>query len=377
MDFSLTDDQSMLADSIARVLQDEYDFETRQKHAATSTGFSAEKWAEFAELGWTAVLFDEADGGFGGGAEETMILMENVGRHLVVEPFVSALLLAGRLVARLGTDAQKAEYLEPVITGERRGTLAWVEAQARYDLSHVTATASKDGSSWIVRGHKAVVPHADSADYLIVPARTSGEISDQDGVSLFIVPADAEGVVLHAYPTVDGQRAAEVTLDGVRTTELLGDEGAGYESLVQAIDDATLGVFAEAVGIMDVLQKKTVDYSRERKQFGVPIGSFQALQHRMVDMLMIVEQARSLLYYAVMQQGRGEAAKAVSALKYYIGSKGRFFGEEAVQLHGGMGVTDEFDVAHYFKRLTMIDVQFGNSGYHLRRFQKASKGESA
>lgn len=372
MDFTLTEDQSMLADSIARVLQDEYDFEIRQKYSATEQGFSPEKWTEFAELGWTAVLFDEEDGGFGGGPEETMILMENVGRHLVVEPFISALLLAGRLVAAVGTDEQKSVYLEPVIGGQQRGTLAWVEPQARYNLRHVSTTAKRVDNGWQISGQKAVVPHADSAAYLVVPARTSGDTGDESGISLFIVPTETSGLSMRPYATVDGHRAAEVHLEAVNveTSALLGEEGAGYGSLASVIDAATLGVCAEAVGIMDVLQKKTVEYSRERKQFGVPIGSFQALQHRMVDMLMIVEQARSLLYYAVMQQGRAEGAKAISALKHYVGSKGRFFGEEAVQLHGGMGVTDEFDVAHYFKRLTMIDVQFGNAGYHLQRFQQ-------
>jgi len=369
MDFSLNDVQMMLDDSVGKFITNDYDFDTRQKHADSDLGYNAETWQQFAELGWTAVPFSEADGGLDGGAIELMIMMQHFGRGLVIEPYLANIILAGGILRRVGNDAQKEQWLHPVIAGELQATLAFLEPQARYDIANVATTAVADGDGWVLNGAKGVVQNGGNAQLLIVPARTSGGQTDAGGISLYALAADTDGLSIRDYPTVDGQRAAEIQLTDVRvgSDALLGEQDAGFDVLSEVIDDATLAVCAEAVGIMQILTDKTVEYSKNRVQFGVPIGSFQALQHRMVDMLTACEQSYSLLVWAAMANADGtdEARKAVSAIKYQVGTAGQKVGQEAVQLHGGMGVTWELDVAHYFKRLTTIGQMFGNADWHL------------
>lgn len=374
MDFSLNEDQTMLQDSVARFIQDSYDFDSRMKHAGSELGFSTEFWGQFAELGLTAVPFSEADGGLDGGAVELMLLMEQFGRGLVVEPYLPCIVMAGGALKRAANEAQKAAWLADIIAGEKQAALAYAEPQARFDLDDVAVTATADGDGYVLNGHKTVVLNGGNADTLVVSARTSGERRDGDGISLFVVAADAEGIRRKAYPTVDARQAAEIHFDNVRVSadQMLGEAGTGLATLSAVIDDATVAVCAEAVGIMQVLNYKTLEYTKQRVQFGVPIASFQALQHRMVDMFMIYEQTRSLLLHAVMVMDSGEDAEAaLRALKIQVGTEGRKLGQEAVQLHGGMGVTWELDVAHYFKRLTMIDTLFGNADYHIEHYPLA------
>ena len=368
MDFSLNELQTMLADSVSKFIDNEYDFDTRQKYAASDRGFSDDVWATFAELGWTAVPFAEEDGGIGGSPIDVMVFMQSLARGLVVEPYLSGILLAGGIISRLGDAGQKARWLHPLIAGELHATLAWHEPQSRYDLANIATTATRSGDGWQLNGAKGVVPHGGTADLIIVPARTSGGTSDTAGITLFAVPADS--LLRDAYATVDGSRAAEIALSDVRVgaEHVLGPVGGGFGALDETIDDGILAVCAEAVGIMHVLKDKTVEYSKQRRQFGVPIGTFQALQHRMVDMLMTCEKAQSLLMWAVMTRAEGgDVKRAVSSIKYFVGTAGQKLGEEAVQIHGGMGVTWDLDVAHYFKRLTVINRIFGNADFHLDR----------
>jgi alkylation response protein AidB-like acyl-CoA dehydrogenase len=369
MDFTLNELQELLADSVAKFIDNEYDFDTRQALAESERGFSDEVWAKFAELGWTAVPFSEEDGGIGGGPVDIMVLMESLARGLVVEPYLANVVLAGGVLSRCASEEQKERWLHPMVAGELHATLAFNEPQSRYDLADVATTAKRDGDNWRLNGAKGVVPYGATADIVIVPARTSGEQCDRDGISLFAVPAaDLE---TNGYATIDGLRAAEIDLRDVQVggDHLLGEPDAGYPVLNAAIDDAILAVCAEAVGIMRVLTEKTVEYAKQRKQFGVPIGTFQALQHRMVDMLMACEKARSVLIWAVLERADNGAdtKRAISSIKYLVGTAGQAVGEEAIQIHGGMGVTWDLDVAHYFKRLTAINRMFGNADWHLDR----------
>lgn len=369
MDFRLNEIQTMLADSVGKFIANEYDFDTRQTYAESETGYSDKVWSTFAELGWTAVPFSEEDGGFGGGPADVMVLMQSLAPGLVVEPYLANIILAGGILSRVADADQKERWLQPIIAGELQATLAFNEPQARYELANITTTARKDGDAWILNGTKGLVPNGGTADLVIVPARTSGAPGDESGISLFAVAAEEDGLSRADYATVDGLRAAEISLDNVRIDPdaLLGDIGQGFAALDAAVDDATLAVCAEAVGIMQVLKDKTVEYSKNRKQFGVPIGSFQELQHRMVDMLMACEQAQSLLMWSVMtREAEGDDCKhAISSIKYLIGTEGKKLGQDAVQIHGGMGVTWELDVAHFFKRLTTIGTLFGNADWHL------------
>ena len=369
MDFSLNEVQEMLADSIDKFIDNEYAFDTRQKYAASEAGFSADVWNTFAELGWTAVPFSEDDGGFDGDQIDIMVMMQRFGRGLLVEPYLANIILAGGILKRIGSAEQKQQWLQPIMAGELQASLAFTEPQARYDIANIATMASADGADWILNGQKGFVFNGGTADLILVPARNSGKQDDKSGITLFAVPTDTAGVSLKAYHTVDGLRAAELTLENVRVSgdAVLGGTGDGFAALDETIDDATLAICAEAVGIMRVLKDKTVEYSKNRSQFGVPIGSFQALQHRMVDMLTACEQAQSLLLWATMAVAEGgtEAKRAVSSIKYLVGTSGQTLGEEAVQLHGGMGVTWDLDVAHYFKRLTAISQLFGNADWHL------------
>ena len=373
MDFSLSDEQSMLKDSIERFVQNDYDFDTRRKVVALEEGFSRDNWKQFAELGWLAVPFSEEDGGFGGGAVELMLVMEQIGRGLVVEPYLPSVVLAGGLLEHAGSAEQKESHLAALIDGSKLGAFAFAEPQSRFNLADVAVTAKQDGDGWVLDGHKSVVLGAPSADFLVVSARTGGEQRDTDGITLFLVDADTAGLSRRDYPTVDALRASEVKLEGVKVgaDAVLGEVGQALPVIERVIDEATLAVGCEAVGGMEVLYKATVEYSKQRVQFGQPIGKFQVLQHRMVDMFMEYEQSKSLMFMAAMRMDEGygtEAKKAVSAFKVQVGKSGRFVGQQAVQLHGGMGMTEELSVGHYFKRLTMIDTLFGNVDHHLKRY---------
>ena len=371
MDFSFNEIQAMLDDSVEKFIANDYDFETRQEYAASGQGYSTEVWQTFAELGWTAVPFSEEDGGFGGGPADLMVLMLRLGKGLVVEPYLANIVLAGGVLRRAASAGQKEQWLHPVIAGELQAALAYAEPQSRYDIANISTTAVADGDGWVLNGDKGVVFNGGNAGILIVSARTSGGQTDADGITLFAVPADSEGLGVRAYPTVDGHQAAEIHFDNVAVdgNAVIGEPGQGFAALDAAIDDATLAVSAEAVGIMQVMADKTVEYSRNRMQFGVPIGSFQALQHRMVEMFTECEQSYSLLLWATMRaaQGEADAKRAISSIKYQVGTAGRKVGQEAVQIHGGMGVSWEVDIAHYFNRLTAIDQILGNADWHLDR----------
>jgi alkylation response protein AidB-like acyl-CoA dehydrogenase len=372
MNFSLSEEQSILADSIARFIDSDYDFESRQKIAAGDGGFSQEMWQTFADLGFTAMPFAEEDGGLGGGPIELMLMMEQFGRGLVVEPFLANIVLAGGVLKRAANDEQKSKWLTSLIAGEIHAALAFAEPQARYELADIVTTAVADGDGFRLSGRKNMVLNGGAAELLIIPARTSGEHTDTDGITLFAVPGDADGLSRKGYPTVDALQAAEIELNGVTVgaDQVIGETGRGYPVLEATVGEATLAISAEAVGIMQTMHDKTVDYTKNRSQFGVPIGTFQALQHRMVDTMIACEQSRSLMYWCVMLNASGSplAGKAISAFKYQVGTAGIDVAREAVQLHGGMGVTWELDIAHFFKRMTAIDLTFGNADFHLDRF---------
>ena len=373
MDFSFSDEQTLLQESIERFIQNDYSFSRRQAIVKGELGYDAGHWHTFAELGWLGVPFAEEDGGFDGTAIESILMCEQFGKGLVVEPFLASVVLAGGVIRIGGSRAQRVAYLPGIVGGSAQAALAYAEPQGRYNLADLVTTGARANGGFVINGYKAVVLNAPSADFLVISARTSGEQRDSDGVSLFIVPNDTPGLSRRDYPTVDAFRASEVTLENVEVGEdaLLGEAGRGLPILQRVVDEGTLAVGAEAVGCMEVLYKDTVEYCKTRKQFGQPIGKFQVLQHSMVDMFMEHEQAKSLMYMAAMRMEEGygpEAQKAVSAFKVQVGTSGRFVGQNAVQLHGGMGMTDELSIGHYFKRLTMIDTLFGNVDFHLERF---------
>ena len=372
MDFDLSDEQRMLQDSIHRFTAEQYGFEQRLRHAAEPVGYSRMVWRHYADMGLLGLPFAEADGGFGGGPVDTLIVAEALGRVLALEPYLPTVVLCGSLL-RLAASAQQRQATLPAIAaGELTVAFAHVEAVARYDLAHVetTATASASGG-WVIHGAKRFVLAGDSADRLIVSARTSGQASDAEGLSLFLVDAAAAGITRRGYRTQDHGRAADIRFHAVQlpAEALLGTPGAALPVIEQAVDTALAALCAEAVGVMERAHELTVDYLKMRKQFGVPIGSFQALQHRAVDMLVAVEQARSMALYAAMMCEMPDAAergRAIAAAKVQNGRSARFVGQEAIQLHGGIGMTEECQVGHYFRRLTVIETLFGDTPHHLR-----------
>lgn len=372
MDFSLSEEQQLLKDSITQFVDKDYLFDVRQKNIKSELGYSSDFWKTFADLGWLGMPFSEADGGYDGGPIDLMVIMESLGRGLVVEPYIPNVVLAGGLISRLGNEEQKTNFLPKIISGEIQMSLAFAEPQSRFNLSDVITTAKKDGENYILDGYKAVVMNGPSSDILIVVARTSGTQLEEKGLSLFLVDPSAKGVSLRNYSNVDGSKASEVTLEGVEvsSSSLLGDEGNIYSVLEEVIDLATLAISAEAVGIMEKMNEITLEYTKTREQFGETLSSFQALQHRMVDTFMAYEQTKSLLLMcaAKLTDKADDATKAVSALKYQVGIAAKQVGEESVQLHGGMGVTDETNIGHFFKRLTTIRAIFGNTDYHLKRY---------
>lgn len=368
MDFSLNEFQSMLADSVDKFVSNEYSFEQRQANSDCDQGYGVDTWQTFCDLGWTALPLSEADGGLDGGPIETMLLMQQFGRGLVVEPYLANIVLAAGILRQLADDAQKEKWLAPLVEGQLQAAVAIAEPQNRYEFAALESTATRDGDDWVLNGRKSVVFNGGNADLLIIPA-------DAAGMTLFAVAADNPGLQVQRYRTVDGSSAADIQLENVRvgSEALLGEAGGGLATMQNVIDAAILAVSAEAVGIMQTLTDKTVEYCKNRVQFGVPIGSFQALQHRMVDMLTASEQSYSLLLWATMANADAteDAGRAIHAIKYQIGQAGKLVGQEAIQLHGGMGMSWEFDVGHYFKRLTVIAQILGNSDWHLEKLIEA------
>lgn len=369
MDFDFTDEQRLLGDSVAKLFANRYgDFEKRNVYAKQPDGFDRAVWAEYAEAGLLALPFDEADGGFGGGPVETMIVMEEIGKNLALEPYLPSVVFAGAILRHGAPDPVKAAIIPKLASGEAMISVAHTERQSRYDLNDVTTTARRDGDDYLLEGDKTVVIGGDSADRLIVSARLSGGRRDRDGIALFLVDARAEGVSRRGYPMQDALRGAEVSFANVRVPASMrvGDLAV----LERAADEAIAAICAEAVGAMEALIAMTVDYMKTRKQFGVAISAFQALQHRAVDMYVAAEQARSMAIFAALSasgDNARERGEAMAMAKSAVGKAARFVGQQAVQLHGGIGMTMEYKAGHLFKRLTMIDLQFGDADHHLRR----------
>lgn len=373
MDFALTEEQQLLKDSVERFLQKNYSFERRRQQVAERQASAREVWQGFASLGLLGLPFPEEYGGFGGGAVETMLVMEALGRHLSLEPYLSSIVLAGGLI-ELGAALWQKEILLPrIIDGSMLLALAHYEPGSRYAPGHVATRAVADGDNWVLTGHKTLVLHGSIAEKLLVSARTSGNEDDFAGVTLFIVECDDESLGGQEYPLFDGTRALDVQLNGVRAgpQSVIGTLNGAMPLIELVVDRALAALCAEAVGVMARLHEMTVEYLKTRQQFGVPIGRFQALQHRAVDMLIQVEQARSMALLAagkVDGADRYERRRAVSAAKEFIGRSGKFVGQQAIQLHGGMGMTDELAAGHYFKRLAAIDILFGDSAWQRRQF---------
>jgi pimeloyl-CoA dehydrogenase small subunit len=372
MDFDLNDDQRLLKDSVDRLIEDQYgDFEKRKAYQREPHGWSERLWAQYAELGLLALPFEESAGGFGGGPVETMILMEAFGRGLALEPYLATVVLGGGFLRLGGSEQQRAELIPRIAEGAMKLAFAQVEPQSRFDLHDVATKAQRADGGWTLQGSKSVVLHGDCADRIVVSARTGGGRRDRDGISLFLVDPKAEGVAVRGYATQDGMRAAEVQLSDARVGDdsLIGEQDRGLALIERVVDGAIAALCAEAVGAMEALHQATVGYLKDRKQFGVSIGSFQALQHRAVDMMIALEQARSMEMYAAMMADAEDAAQrrtAISAAKVQVNQSARFVSQQAVQLHGGIGMTMEYRPAHHFKRLTMIESQFGDTEHHLR-----------
>lgn len=370
MDFDLTEDQRLLKESVDRLIADQYDFAKRKGYATETAGWSAKMWAQFAELGLLGLPFEETLGGFGGGPVETMIVMEAFGRGLVLEPFFATVVLGGGLLRRAGSAALQGALIPQVTAGKLKLAFAHVERQSRYNLADVTTTAKRQGSGYVLNGAKSVVLHGDCADKIFVSARIAGDRRDRDGVGLFLVDANAPGLSRRGYPTQDGLRAAELTLAGVPAETV--SENA-LPAMEHAIDEAIAALCAEAVGTMQVMHETTLEYMKTRKQFGRAIGSFQVLQHRSVDMFVALEGARSMAMFAAVmasEENPIERRRAISAAKVQIGKSGKHVGQEAIQLHGGIGMTQEYSVGHSFKRMTMIEQMYGSTDEHLTELAK-------
>ncbi len=372
MDFSLSEEQKLLADSVDRFVRARYDFGDWRKLARSAEGFSRDNWRQMAELGWLGAAIAEEFGGLGGGPVETMVIAQGLGRGLVLEPYFPAAVLGGTLVGLAGSEAQKRAILPRLAAGETMLAFAYAEPQSRFDLADVATTARAVDGGYVLDGRKSVVLGAAGADTVIVAARTGGERRARQGISLFLVARDAPGLTRRDYRLADSRRAADLALENVRVDAdaLLGARDAALEVIERAADHAIAALAAEAVGAMQFLHETTLAYLKNRKQFGRPIADFQVLQHRMVDMMIAIEQAKSLSMVATLKLAApaAERAKAASAAKVQIGRSGRFVGQQAVQLHGGMGMTDELHVGHHMKRLMMIDTLFGNADHHLARF---------
>ena len=375
MNFDFTEEQTMIKDSVSRFVRDEYDFDTRRSIIDSEEGISRKFWTMFAELGWLSVPFAEEYGGFGGSVEDIAAVMEELGKGIVVEPYASTVVVFGGLLSASDNSALKEEVIPTVIDGSCMGSFACVEAQSRYELSDVATTAVATDGGYKINGEKTVVANGGTANKFVVSARTSGGQFDRDGVSLFLVDASTAGVDVKSYKMMDGLSAATVTFKDVVVTEsqLLIPAGEGMALIDQVMPQILMALSAEALGIMATLNTLTVEYTKVRQQFDTPISSFQALQHRMVDTFMACEQTKSMLYRGLCQAGeddREALSKSVHALKATVARYGRLVGEEAIQIHGGIGMTDELNVGHYVKRLMMINVSFGDGDFHQKKFNQ-------
>jgi alkylation response protein AidB-like acyl-CoA dehydrogenase len=373
MEFNYTEEQLALQNTLQRFISRDYDFDKRRAFAASSLGYSAQAWSQYAELGLLALPFPEDIGGLGGNAVDIMLVMEQFGQGLLLEPYLSSVVLCGGLIRDAATDSAKQKLLPEIAAGRLKISLAAYEAAGRYDLSYVACTARQSTANWQLSGRKTVILDGGSADYFLVSARSSGNIGDRGGISLFLVPRDALGLTVAAYPTQSGARAADLLLENVSVgaDALIGEASHALPVIERAVDRAIAALCAEAVGIINALNEATLTYLKTRKQFGVAIGTFQALKHKMADMLIAAEQSRSMAIIAAVHadsQDESERRRGVSAAKAYVGQAGRLVGQNAVQMHGGMGVVDEHIVSHYFKRLTMIDLSFGDADFHLAKF---------
>ena len=370
MDFELSEEQRLLKQSVERLVADRYGFEQRTGYMKEPQGWSRTLWKQYAELGLLGLPFAEKDGGFGGGPVDTMIVMEAFGRALVLEPFLATIVLSGGILRALGNDKQKSELVPKIADGSLILAFAQTERQSRYDLADVVTTAKKDGAGYVLDGTKSLVLNGDSADKLIVSGRISGKQRDKEGIGLFLIDAKTKGVSTRGYQNIDGMRAAEITLSSVKVgpEALIGEPGKAFPTIERVVDEAIAALSAEAVGAMAVMHEVTTDFLKTRRQFGVPIGNFQVLQHAAVDMLMALEQARSMAMLATMMVDEAdnvERHRSIAAAKVQIGRSGRFVGKTAVQLHGGIGMTMEYKVGHYFKRAMAIDMLFGDADHHL------------
>ena len=372
MEFDYTEEQLALQDTLQRFISRDYDFDKRKHVLRSEAGFSADAWKQYAELGLLALPLPEDLGGLGGTAVDVMVVMEQFGRGLLMEPYLSSVVLGAALLSG-ASDALKQKLLPQIAEGKTKVALAAYEPAGRFDPAYVSCTAVQKNGGWRLAGRKSVALDAPSADYFLISARSGGKPTDADGVSLFLVPRDAQGLTVTGYATQTGARAGDLLLEDVTLSSdaLIGAAGEALPSIRWAIDRGIAALCAEAVGVMNALNTATLEYLKTRKQFGVAIGTFQALKHRMADMLMAAEQSKSMAIIAAVQADSDNAverSRSIAAAKAYIGQAGRLVGQQAVQLHGGMGVVDEHIVSHYFKRLTMIDITFGDADYHLGRF---------
>ena len=372
MDFNFTEEQTLLENMVTSFVRDNYPWEAREAIVKTEEGWKPENWSQFAELGLLGVPFAEEFGGLGGSVVDTMIVMEQFGKGLVVEPYMPSVVLAGGLISSLGSKEQVESIIPNIISGDSRYAFAHSEPQSRFDLFDVKTSAAVSGDDFILNGFKSVVFGGPIATHLIISARTSGDQRDTNGITLFLVDKKSEGLTLQNYPTIDEYRASEVVIENLKVSKdmVLGEVDNAYNAIDENIDRSTIAVCAEAVGILEVLKDATIDYCKNRKQFGQAIGKNQSIQHRLVDMMIEYEQSKSILYMACTSNLSDPTSrkKAVSAAKARIGKAIKYVGENAIQLHGGMGMVDEYLVSHYFKRATMLGVLFGNEDYHMKRF---------
>ncbi len=372
MDFELNDEQRLLKDSVDRLMADRYAFEARKGYAREATGWSADIWERFAELGLLGLPFAEDYGGFGGGPVEIMLVMEALGRSLALEPYLATVVLGGTAIRLAGSADQKNAILPAVAEGRMKLAFAHTERQARYDLADVRTTAKRQGAGWVLDGAKSVVFHGDSADKLIVSARTAGGQDDADGITLFLVDAQAEGLARRGYTLRDETRAAELSLTNVAVADadVLGEVGKGFPIVQRVVEAGIAAMGAETVGAMEAMHAMTLDYSRTREQFGKPIGQNQVVQHRLAEMLMSMEQGRSMAMLAsisVEEPDAAERARSMAMAKVGYGQAARFVSQQSIQLHGGIGMTEEYAVGHFFRRCMVIEHTFGDTAHHLAR----------
>jgi len=372
MDFEPSDEQRLLQDSITRLMGDRYAFEQRKTYLKSPEGFSAALWSQYAELGLLGLPFAEEYGGFGGGAQEIMLVMQAFGRALILEPYLATVVLGGTALRLAGSDAQKAAILPAIAEGRMKLAFAHSERQARYDLTDVVTTAKRNSGGWVLDGAKSVVVHGDAADRLVLSARTSGDRYDADGITLFLVDATAPGLARRGYATRDEQRAADIALSNVTVADadVLGEPGKGFPIVQRVVEAGIAATAAEAVGAMEAMHSMTLEYSKTREQFGKPIGSYQVVQHRLADMFMTMEQGRSMAMLATMmveQPDATERTRRIAMAKVGVGQAGRYVSQSAIQMHGGIGMTEEYAVGHYFRRCMVIERLFGDPAYYLQK----------